>query len=241
MDRSPPMIITPELTLRLASTVRVSGRVSLGGHAAEEVTLSVHSSEAMTMFYELVAPVAADGSFTISGVQRGQLELATRTVTTGAMATTQVKIDTRRGDVTGVRLVIPSTQHTVNVIVRSQTSEPTPNAQVYILPGTLPSQTMDRLPHGLAAATVELCRPVDERSPPTVRALARTGDLFASSASAIEGASTACALGLPSNLADADLDHNFRTNMAKLQLICKPVPPTGEPVLLEVPPWPRLE
>ena len=68
----------------------------------------------------------------------------------------------------------------------------------------------------------------------------KAGDLVARM-EAPEVLASACAVGLPANLDEPQLDRKIRDNLAKIEVRCVPVPPTATSVILEVPPWPRLD
>jgi hypothetical protein len=70
---------------------------------------------------------------------------------------------------------------------------------------------------------------------------ARGGDLFATMRGVPEGTVTACAVGLPDDLGDPSLDRKIDANLKKIELRCVVAPPDGETVVVEVPPWPRLD
>ena len=85
-------------------------------------------------------------------------------------------------------------------------------------------------------------RPVDEASTPqAVREVANIDDLFASFAYAPSGPATACAVPLPADLSDPNLQRKIERNYDRLVLRCAPVPEDGSGVVLDVPPWPRLD
>jgi hypothetical protein len=65
--------------------------------------------------------------------------------------------------------------------------------------------------------------------------------MFATMDEVPEGAATACAIGLPSDLSERDLDSKINANLAKIEVRCKPIPAEAEAVVVEVPPWPRLD
>jgi hypothetical protein len=65
--------------------------------------------------------------------------------------------------------------------------------------------------------------------------------MFATMHEVPEGAATACAIGLPADLSDRDLDAKFNANLARIEVRCEPIPAGVDAVMVQVPPWPRFD
>ena len=72
-------------------------------------------------------------------------------------------------------------------------------------------------------------------------AKAHPGDMFATMNEVPEGVASACAVGLPNDLADAELQRKINRNLTKIEVRCVPIPLGADVVIVEVPPWPRLD
>ena len=91
-------------------------------------------------------------------------------------------------------------------------------------------------------ARVILARQIEgEHAPPAVVGVARAGDMFATMTEVPEGVASACAVGLPPDLSDSDLDAKVKRNLDKIEVRCTPIPAGATVVVVEVPPWPRLD
>jgi hypothetical protein len=65
--------------------------------------------------------------------------------------------------------------------------------------------------------------------------------MFATMNEVPEGTVSACAIALPSDIADPQLGKKIDANLDKLRIECVPVPDGAEAVVVEVPPFPRLD
>jgi hypothetical protein len=240
-QRSLPSRVGNDVELRLLPTSRLEGRVELAGKLAQTVQIVVRAADdADELPHQLVAPVAADGSFSLDGVWRTRVQIyATTTVQVDTHTATT--LDVREPVMSGISIAVATTERKVHVLVRSTAGDGLSNAQVVVVSGEV-SWT--------SAADVDLARPMmtvkfaqaiqGELAPPAVLAMSRRGDLFAS-ADAPSGEVTACALALPSDYSDPDLQARVDRNKKKIAIRCEPVPSDSDVVVIEVPPWPRLD
>ncbi len=241
--RSRPVAIGDALTLALEPTSRLEGKVDLRGEPASRVMVSVQDLRLpVSTPYELLAPVAPDGTFTVDGVPRAQVRVfaVLRNPRTRSYASTTV--DVRAPVVRGVAIAVTRSARVVHVIVRSTVGVPVTNAQVFVFPGHRTSMSALSLVRELRTANVRLARQIEgEHGPPAVIGHARAGDMFATMNEVPEGVATACAIGLPADLSERDLDSKINANLAKIEVRCQPIPAGAEAVVVEVPPWPRLD
>ncbi|HEU0032202.1 MAG TPA: protein kinase [Kofleriaceae bacterium] len=241
--RSRPSAIGDRVKLVLAPTAHIEGKVELRDTPASQIFIVVRTlGEPLDQHYQLAAPVRSDGSFTLDGAPRAKLRLfATQARASSASIAGQV-VDARSGRVDHVTLQLPSQQRTVHVIVRSTVGAPVGNAQVLVMPGVQRSTTAAKLNARIESATTHLARQIElEKAPPSVVRLARPGDLFATIGQVPEGVATACSLGLPTDLSDPELERKLPRNLDKLAVPCVPIPPGADVVVVEVPPFPRLD
>ncbi|MBA3464042.1 MAG: carboxypeptidase regulatory-like domain-containing protein, partial [Deltaproteobacteria bacterium] len=239
--RSDAVEIADTVKLVVQPTSRLSGRVDLRGIPASRVVFAVsrHGADSKTA-YAVVAPVTRDGTFTLDGAPRGQVDLAVMIDGVDGGSNMVVKrADITEPEVSKLELAVPAAQRTIRVLVRSTVGTPSQNAQVMIIPSTRPAKStlkdLQTQSGDLGGFNVILARPLDRSE----TGLGKPGDLVAS-VSVPEGLQTACAIGLP-----ATLDQTLQTNAAahgdKIEVRCVPIGDGVSEVVVEVPPWPRFD
>ena len=241
--RSMPAAIADAVTLALEPTSRLEGRIELHGEPASRVLVSVQDLRVpVSMPYELIAPVAPDGSFSVEGAPRSQVRVFSVLRNPWTLSFASATVDVRAPVVRGVAIAVARSTRVVHVLVRSTVGVPVGNAQVYVFPGARASTRLLELAKDLRSANFRLARQIEgEHAPRPVIERARAGDLFATVNEAPEGVTTACAIGLPPDLSDRELDRKVNANLSKIEVRCEPIPPDADVVVVEVPPWPRLD
>jgi hypothetical protein len=185
--------------------------------------------------------VKPDGSFTVEGVPRTRVRVFAVLRNPRTRSYASATVDVRGPVARGVSIAVARSRRVVHVIVRSTVEAPAGNAQVFVFPGYRASTTALEMLRDLRAANEHSARQIEgEHAPPAVVAHARAGDMFATMHEVPEGAATACAIGLPSDLSDRELDSKINANLAKIEVRCALIPADAEAVVVEVPPWPRL-
>ncbi len=235
-----------DVTLVLEPTSRIEGKIELGGVAAQTVRVDAEDrAQSPLAAYQVIAPVAADGSFAIAGVPRRALRVSVtlaRVMGSGREITYGTSVDVAAPVVTGVALAIDHSKRVASVVVRSTVGAPLINAQVLIVPGAQRSMSALEINRTLRAGSSMLAqKPNPEHAPAPVLRLARDGDLYATIAGVPEGAATACAVALPQELSDDELWRKVQANMDKIEVRCQPLATSADAVVVEVPPWPRLD
>ncbi|MEO8706332.1 MAG: protein kinase [Kofleriaceae bacterium] len=241
--RSMPQPIADTVKLVLEPTSRIEGRVDLRGEPPTRVLVSVQDTRAPARTrYEVIAPVAADGSFVVDGVPRSKLRVFAALRNASSRSLASVIVEVHQPVVKGIEIAVANPKRVVHVLVRSTVGAPVGNAQVLVFPGLYKSTTAERMNLELAGGSFRLARQIElEKAPPAVVTQAHPGDMFASVQQVPDGAASACAIGLPNDLSDPTLDAKIRMNLAKLEIRCVPIPAGVETVVVEVPPWPRLD
>jgi hypothetical protein len=234
--RSLPSTIGDTVTLTLEPTSRIEGKVELRGAPANRTTVAVVDARVpATSRYELVAPVKPDGSFVLEGVPRAKVRLFASVVglTSRSFATKSLTLTTPL--LTGIEIAVADGTRPVDIIVRSTVDVAADAAQVWLVQGSAKSTSLEKFDFNRATTTRFAKRPKD-RATPTLK----PGDLVAD-VKAPAVAISACAVGLPAQVDDPDLERKIRDNLAKVEVRCVPVPLEAASVIIEVPPWPRLD
>jgi predicted Ser/Thr protein kinase len=241
--RSRPVAIADALTLALEPTSRLEGKIDLRGEPASRVMVSVQDLRVpVSTPYELIAPVRPDGTFAVDGVPRARVRVYAALQNPRTRSFASATVDVRAPVVRGVAIAVARSARVVHVIVRSTVGVPVTNAQVFVFPGHRASMNALEMVRELRTVNVRHARQLEgEQGPPAVIGGARPGDIFATMNEVPEGVATACAIGLPADLAERDLDRKINANLAKIEVRCEPIPTGAEAVVVEVPPWPRLD
>ena len=241
--RSLPAKIADKVDLVLAPTSRIEGKVDLRGVLHSKVIVSVQDQRLpFTTRYETLAPVGPDGTFSVDGIPRAKVRVFAVIRGASSRSLSSITVDVNAPSVKGIKLAVAVEARSVHVVVRSTVGAPVGNAQVFVSAGSLRSTTADKIDTMVENSSVMQGRQIElEKAPPAVVKLARSGDLFATARDVPSGAATACAVGLPHDLADATLDKKISANLAKIEVRCVPIPADADAVLVEVPPWPRLD
>jgi hypothetical protein len=206
------------------------------------VTLAAtDTSLAVFRDYAIIAPVARDGAFDFVA-PHGEIELTAVANTAQGLATTNTHAQLDKPEVPGLALALPTSSRSVDVILRSTVSGGPGNAEIVLVAGKLPATlSATGLVHR-RVLTMRFGRPIEAgHAPPAVVAKAGPGDLFATLHGVGDGDLTACAIALPTEIADATAQKKIDANYDKLTFRCVPVTPKDELLTIEVPPWPRLD
>ncbi len=239
----PQMLGNAAIKLTLEPTSRIEGRVDLRGEPATKVIIAVKDLRStLNVPYELIAPVGPDGSFVLDGVPRTRVRVFAAVRNASARSLASATVDIRAPVVRDIALAVASSKRIVHVIVRSTVGMPVSNAQVFAFPGQVASTNARAMNATLQTATVRLARQIErEHAPPPVITIAHPGDMFATMNEVSEGVASACAVGLPADLSDSELQAKVNAQPEKIQVRCVPIPAGADVVIVEVPPWPRFD
>ena len=240
--RSLAVPIADEVTLQLAPTTRIEGTVDLKGEPSPTVTVVGRPrGQAVSTDYVVIAPVQPDGSFVLDGLPRGQIVIQTGRASANTTLIAGTELDASAPVVKNVKLSIGFGKRVLEVIVRSTVASPLANAQVVVLPGTVASSNVRALNEQLRSGNVRAARQLEgEQAPKNVLAKLQPGDMYATVRDVPDGEASACAIGLPDQLDEA-LARRLRDHMDKVEVRCVPVAPDQDVVVVEVPPFPRLD
>jgi predicted Ser/Thr protein kinase len=231
--------VTDGLTLTLAPTSRIAGRVTSSKPLPANLHVNVWVVGTEDSRYTLVAPLRADGSFELAGVPRDQLALhATQLRQTAGSA--HLALDVREPEVKNVVLALPADGRKLYVVVRSSVATPVGNAQVVVLHGERRLSNVRELAQAQGSGMRALARAWEDVRPEALADIARKGDLFAELAVPASGG-TACAIGLPTELGDLGVIEKLQQHSDKIEVRCVPIPSDKTSIVIEVPPLPRLD
>ncbi len=240
--RSAPAAVGDNLRFVLAPTSRLEGRVDLAGEIAANVVIVAREvGWPVAPRYALHAPVAADGSFSLDGVPRGQVRVFAAIDGLVEKASISAAVTVRAPVVRGIALSLARSARVVHVVVRNTVNTRLANAEVVVLPGRVPSTNLLEMNRDFRGGSVRWARQLEgEHAPKEIVAAAKPGDLFATMTEVPEGTASACALGLP-ELSDEELEHKLWAHLDRIQVICAPIPDSASVMTIEVPPFPRLD
>jgi len=237
-----PVTVGEHLTLALEPTSRVEGHVDLRGAPPTSVIVFVRDPDLRFRGFVWLAPVHPDGSFSVDGVQRGhmmvhaQLQRAVNPVIAGTPVTITAPV------VRGVQLAVPVSRRDLDVVVRSTVGIALTKAEVFVMPGHVEPATVAALLEGLQDVHQGIATPIEgEHAPADVLRVAKPGDVYVRVPGTPDGQATACGLAIPSEIEDPDFRHKLDANMDRIQVRCVPIGEHDTTVVVEVPPWPRLD
>jgi hypothetical protein len=134
---------------------------------------------------------------------------------------------------------LPAEQRTIRVLVRSTVGQAVPRATVYAMQGVVTVVNLRDLVRLSATIQGRQAAPIGEGAPPAVLAQARSGDLLATISVAAATATT-CVVGYPADSSN-QLEAEIRAHDDKVPVSCIEVPAERDVVVVEVPPFPRLD
>jgi hypothetical protein len=246
-ERSRPELVRgADLTLVLAPTSRVSGKVVLHDRPPSLVAIAVGPDPERTdMFYALNAPVQPDGTFVVDGVPRNtKLRIATQTPTgTGGWRINVKPIIVTQPVVENVQLEVKPNTGNVSVLVRAMYGEDLNLAMVFVASGTAPAETnYAKMATSLESSTqLFASRLTPDQDSPSVHVKSKQGDLFVLVPDRPVGTASVCAMPLPKTQNDADFGEPMRKHPDKIPMRCVPLGPKDDVVVITIPPWPRFD
>ena len=243
--RSRPAVCANHVRLVLEPTRRVSGKVELGEVPPTRVAVGGEVVGDPTGRFNLVAPVAADGSFVLDGSPMDALRVSV-TVRDGEGRGIRIEYQTLPASPApsaNLRLALPSSTRILDVIVRSTVAIPVHGARVILLSGKQQIKTAGDLMRLQAPAVQgDHAKPIGGDSiPEPVRDKIRTGDLVAHIAHAEPGELTVCAIGYPDDFADPAIAKRWQDHVSQIALHCELIGPDATVVIVAVPPPRRFD
>jgi predicted Ser/Thr protein kinase len=236
--RSHAAAIAAHVDLVLDDTGTIDGTIELAGTPAFRVSVAVWATEANAPDYRMYAPVNSDGTFRMTGIPRGRVMVSVHHERGPTVAATQQVVDVGSAP-SHVAFRLPAEQRTISVLVRSTVGQPVPRAIVFALQGVVTVHDLRDLMSLSATLQSIQAAPISEAAPAAVRAQARSGDLLSTIRVSPTTAST-CVVGYPAVTSDLTED-KLRAHEDLVPVSCIEVPQDRDVVVVEVPPFPRLD
>ena len=244
--RSLPSLIADHVRLVLEPTRSVSGKVDLGGRSPTRVGVACEPVADRSGRFFTIAPVAADGSFSVAGVTVGAVRIGVSLQDAGTMgAHNEFPLVRPAGAaaLTGILLAVTSSDRAIDVYVRSAVATKLDAAQVILLTGKLQIRNAEDLMRLQTAGTqMYFAEPIaDSGAAPAMPDKVRRDDLVAHVQHAPAGELTACAIALTGDMLDPVARQRLIASVSKLTLRCEPIGPAATSVIVAVPPQQRLD
>jgi predicted Ser/Thr protein kinase len=242
--RSLPAAISDHVRLALAPTRRITGKVELRDQLYTQVFVTTEPVGGTTN-YHTIAPLAADGAFAVDGASTGSvcvgLSIGGGDELSRTVASTTWPAS--RAAITDLRLTVPSSNRSVDVIVRSQVATAIDGAQVILLAGKQKLTTVDQIIRSRTTGVqVAFAKPmVGENVPAPALGKVRAGDLVAHVEHAAPGELTVCAIAFTGDLSDPVVLKRLQAHIAELAMRCEPLAPDANLVVVAVPPQQRFD
>jgi hypothetical protein len=225
----------------LQPTTRISGHVD--DPDPQQLTVFVVPADRDTSpMYQMMAPIAADGTFTIDHVPVGRLRIgAVHGAGNGRQSFAMQEITVGPKGKTGV-VVRRALGRKLRVVVRSSAQVPLWGAQVFVVAGSVSIKTVKEIENVLRSPgmAVEVARPMTGETPPELGKLL-PGDLVATFANAPAGSASVCALGLSGDFGDPGFREKVQSHIEELDVRCVPVAGDAKAITIEVPPMKRID
>jgi hypothetical protein len=228
------------LRIVLQPTVHVDGKVDLRSLEPAQVRVMI-AAEAPGL-WDAIAPVRADGTFSIDGVLRGKMWIAARPYAID-VGDEPLHIDVT-GDVHGIALVAQPARP-LHILARSATMTPPDTAVVVVIEGELrePHPTMASLKGHHVVGRLDARQPRDGTLPDVAKSRRQPDDLFATLVNRPKGPLTICTFGVTKDaLALVKSPDDFQRIFGDVELTCANATTEDQVVVVEVAPMrkPRL-
>jgi hypothetical protein len=242
--RSRATPIADRLKLAVVPTRRLAGKVVLGKMQHTETLVVAEDPSDHTDAYQLIAPVAADGTFSIDGATTDKVNIAV--AVDNHLFGTQLQykpIAPSAEPITGIELSMPTTGRALDVIVRSTVNAPLDTAQVVILPGRSRFANVGELiAHFDSGVTTAFAQHlVGEKIPQVAIDQIKPGDLLAHFGNVPPGEVTACGIGISGDLMDRAQMQRMQNHVKELEIGCETISGDTKIVVVSAPPQKRFD
>ena len=243
-QRSAPMAAANHVKLVLEPTRRITGKVELGAIPHTRIGVGAAPVDNPTGRFQMIAPVAPDGSFSLDGATLGALQIGAAVQGEEFAQHIELQlIPASAAPVGGIVLRFLQSSRAIDVIVRSAVAAPLDGAQVLLVPGRRAIASGADLIHLQESGTQSSsAKPVaSEDVPRALRDTVRRDDLVAHIEHVATGDLTVCAIGIPGDTLDPATRQRMLAHLAELTVKCEYIGPTTDVVTVAVPPQPRFD
>jgi hypothetical protein len=245
--RSTPQMIADRVRLALEPTRRVTGRLDLAGIPVGSVHLFSADEAVVGGRFVVVAPVAADGAFSLDRVGTGAVRIGVE-IDTGwsgeahDLATLPASIR----PVSDLQLAFEKSDRRVDVVARSAVDAPIDAVEVNVLSGNHAVERIRNLGDldRIQAASTQshyAAPQLEEPGPGPLSGKVKAGELVAHFEHVRPGALTVCAYTIGAEPIDSASWERLRDHGERVAVKCAAVGSGENLVVIDVPPQQRLE
>jgi len=239
--------LAPHMTIKLAATRRIAGKVALGGVPRTKVFVMLVPTGGFERTHRYLAPLLPDGSFELLAVPTGPAAIATATWGIGLASDVAFTKLPAGGDIPDLQLKAAQTGgRSLTVIARSSLSAPLDAAQVLLLDGrhafTKGSQLFRHHDETNGNIQTQFARPIGGATVPEEAAgKVKDGDLMARFDGVHDGEITACVIGINGDVNDPVMWRKVTAHGDELELRCQTAGPDDKVLVVEAPPQKRFD
>ena len=223
--RSGASTIADHVKLVLEPTRLISGKVVLGGRDHTITAVGAGPPGNHRVDFGQMAPVGADGAFSIDGVSQNKIEVSLVVERDLEKLFSSTIVNAGSDPVTNLVLDPGGSVRKVDVIGRSTLSVPLEGVQLFMLPGrynfTNAGQFNSQSYPGLSILFGK--HPAGESIPKNLAKVFRPGDLVAEFTGVPEGEITICAFGIMGDMQDRKEREKLMAHLDELELHCETV------------------
>jgi hypothetical protein len=243
--RAIPAVPADRVRLVLEPTRSVRGVVDLAGLPYSAIVVVCDPADEPTGSFHQLTPVGPDGSFALTGVTVRSIRVGvgTRNSLGDSEQVVFRTLPASPAPVTDLRLSLPSSHRTLDIIARSATATALESVEIIVLAGKHTIRHADQLRRlDAAGGQVAYGRPTTGESvSPAVKAALQPGDFIAHLAHAGTGDLTICAYAIAADLADHEARKRLAAQFANIAFRCEQIGPDAPQVVVTVPPPRRLD
>ncbi|HPH64321.1 MAG TPA: protein kinase [Kofleriaceae bacterium] len=233
-----------ELILRLEPTSTIKGKVNIFGNADVSGIAALPSEATDAMQFSILAPVAADGSFSIENVPLGRVRLVPGTSDQSGLGDS-VMVTLGAAPLTNVNIDINRIKRTVYVVIRGTMMVPPVGGQAIVVDAKSKFQNAGELQLALAKqATLNIASAnpmVGEKIPKPLIGKVQPGELIAELQNVSAEPHRVCGLGISGDVSKREFWEKLQGNLKRVGVTCVDLGPKQDTVFIEVPPLPKFD
>ena len=232
------------VTLRLAATSSISGRVVDNGKDKPAVIVAIPSNPNDTMAFSVGAPVALDGTFKLDNVPIGRVRLMPTTSLRSGLGDSIV-VNLTAAPLTNIELDLNRTTRTVYAVVRGTLMVQPQGGQVIIVDADASFRNALEIRNALSkqsSISSAFASPVvGEKIPKALIGKIQPGELVAEIKNVSAGPHRACGLGISGDVSSPAYWEKLQGNLKNIGVTCVDLGAKQDTVVIEVPPLPKFD